>query len=65
MKWFSSSAMFGVSSANKLGFGLDLAGICQTILHNDNTKEDMACPKSTAQSHPKIVSSLIQHTLRK
>jgi hypothetical protein len=29
MKWFSS-VMFGVSTANSLGFGLDLAGTCDT-----------------------------------
>ena len=30
MEWFSS-ALLGVKAANNLGFGLALAGICQTF----------------------------------
>jgi hypothetical protein len=54
MKWFSS-VMFGVSTANSLGFGLDLAGTCETkLLANDNSKEGMVHPKSATQSHLQI-----------
>jgi hypothetical protein len=47
-----SSFMFGVSAANNLGFGLDLAGTAK-LLANDNAKEGMmAClVKSNTAPH--------------
>jgi hypothetical protein len=51
--------MFGVSAANNLGFGLDLAGTAK-LLANDNAKEGMACLVKS-----NIVISLIGHICRK
>jgi hypothetical protein len=63
MKWFSS-AMLGVLAVNKIGFGLALAEICQT-LGVRLCQDHMACPKSATQSSLDIVTSLIGPIWRK
>jgi hypothetical protein len=60
MKWFSS-VMIVVSTANSLGFGLDMRLEPAKLLAN----EGMVHPKSATQSHQNSVTSLIGHTWRK